>query len=157
MVLSTSAEARTACENSCLKIISTKTAGLPLEIFYTLVLHCVQERRDGLRLTCHGGVEIFSNGKRKLVLTGPSPLLVKGHGGRRSCKTRASKDELIIAGAECRWIIQAMRLLVGIENLAIEGGPENLCPAKSALAVPGVVQKAPFLLCLDRPVRCAVH
>lgn len=107
-------------------MVSTKTAGLPPEAIHTLVLHCVQERRDGLRLTCHGGVEIFSDGKRKLVLTGSSPLFVKGHGGRRSCKARAAEDELIIAGAKCRWATQTMRLLVGIENLAIEGRPVNL-------------------------------
>lgn len=113
-------------------MVSTKTAGLPPEATYTLVLHCVQERRDGLRLTCHGSVEIFSDGKRKLVLTSSSPLLMKGHGGRRSCKARATEDELIIAGAKCRWVIQAMRLLVGIEDLAIEGWPVNLRDAQSA-------------------------
>lgn len=81
-------------------MVSIKTAGLPPEAMHTLILHRVQERRDGFRLTCHSGIEIFSDGKRKLVFTGSSPLFMKGHGGRRSCKARATEDELIVTGAE---------------------------------------------------------
>jgi hypothetical protein len=139
LVLSTSAEEQIACESSYLKIVSTKTAELPPKAIHTLVLYCVQERRNGLRLTCHGGVEIFSDGKRKLILTDSSPLFMKGHGRRRSCKARATEDELVIAGAECRWVIQAVRLLVGIEKFAIERRPVNLWNAKSALTTPGVI------------------